>query len=208
MNEWSKEVIMLIAGCLFYVISTILINPVDIVPGSVLGISVVAHSLFGISIGTVNVICNVPIMILCTIYFGKKILIYTILIIISTSALIDWWLPLFPVVFADYGWGLAILGGGLMGAGAGLLMRAGGTMGGTTAVGRILQKKNPKINMGSALFIMDTAIIIAGAVLLNSFTGFLYSIVYTFVCAKVIDFIYSYKRGSSSKELGLRTQEG
>ena len=82
---------------------------------------------------------------------------------------------------------MSVLGGVLMGIGAGLLMRAGGTM------GRILQKKHPAMNMGNALFIMDTTVILAGSILLKSFTGLLYSVVYTLVCSKAIDMIYSYK---------------
>lgn len=194
MRSFSKEVAELITGCILYVVSTILINPVSIVPGSVLGISVVAYSLWGISIGTVNLLCNIPIMIVCVRCFGKKILVYTILIIVSTSALIDKWLPVFPPLFIQNGLALAILGGFLMGIGAGLLMRAGGTIGGTTAIAKILQKKNPGIHMGSVLFIMDTAIIVTGVLLLKSFTGLLYSVIYTFVCSKVIDVVYMYER--------------
>ena len=84
MKGTAKELAILAAGCILYVLSTILINPVDIVPGSVLGVSVVANSILGVSIGTVNMICNIPIMIFCTMCFGKKILIYTIMIIVST----------------------------------------------------------------------------------------------------------------------------
>lgn len=83
-----------------------------------------------------------------------------------------------------------------MGIGAGILMRAGGTMGGTTAIGKILQKKNPRINMGNALFVMDTTVILIGAILLKSFTGFLYSVIYTFVCSKAIDIVYTYKKAA------------
>ena len=193
MKNVMKEIMALAAGCILYAVSAALINPVDIVPGSVLGISVVAHSLWGVPVGMVNFICNVPIMIFCTMCFGKKILIYTIAIIVSTSALIDWWLPLFPALFAEHGLLLAVLGGAFMGIGAGLLMRAGGTMGGTTAIGRLLQKKNPGLNMGNALFIMDTMIILVGVFLLKSLTGLLYSIIYTFVCSEIIGMICSYK---------------
>ena len=199
MKGTAKELAILAAGCILYVVSTILINPVDIVPGSVLGVSVVAHDLLGVSIGTVNLVCNVPIMVFCTMCFGRKILIYTVLIIVSTSGLIDWWLPLFPAVLVQHGLLLAILGGILMGIGAGLLMRAGGTMGGTTAIGRILEKRNPKLNMGNALFIMDTAIIVAGSVLLKSFTGLLYSVVYTLVCSKAIGIIYTCRGAALTK---------
>lgn len=193
-----KEMAGLVVGCILYVVSTILITPVNIVPGSVLGVSVVAHSIWGISIGTVNLFCNLPIMIACVVCFGKKILIYTIMIIVSTSALIDWWLPGFPAVLIQHGLVLAILGGILMGIGAGILMRVGGTMGGTTAIGKILQKKNPEINMGNALFVMDTTIILAGTILLKSFTGLLYSVIYTLACSKTIDIVYTYKRHKRS----------
>lgn len=200
MRGWAKEAVILMAGCLFYVLSALLINPVAIVPGSVLGVSVVAHELLGMPIGMVNLLCNVPIMIFCTRCFGKKILVYTIVIIVTTSVLIDWWLPFFPVVLSQHGLMLAALGGVLMGLGAGLLMRAGGTMGGTTAIGRILERRYPGMNMGAALFIMDTTVILAGVVLLKSFAGLLYSVVYTLICSKVIDMVYSYKGGMKIKK--------
>lgn len=194
MKNSTKEMMLLAAGCILYVMSTLLIDPVGIVPGSVLGVSVVAHNLLGVPIGMVNLICNVPIMILCTMWFGKKILVYTVVIIVSTSVMIDWWLPFFPAVLTRHGFLLAVLGGALMGVGAGLLMRAGGTMGGTTAIGRILQRKNPGINMGNALFVMDTVIILTGSILLRSATGLFYSVVYTLVCSKAIGMIYSGRR--------------
>lgn len=194
MKNSTKEMMLLAAGCILYVMSTLLIDPVGIVPGSVLGVSVVAHNLLGVPIGMVNLICNVPIMILCTMWFGKKILVYTVVIIVSTSVMIDWWLPFFPAVLTQHGFLLAVLGGALMGVGAGLLMRAGGTMGGTTAIGRILQRKNPGINMGNALFVMDTVIILTGSILLRSATGLFYSVVYTLVCSRAIGMIYSGRR--------------
>lgn len=184
---------MLAAGCIFYVLSALLINPVAIVPGSVLGVSVITHELLGAPIGMVNLLCNMPIMIFCTRCFGKKILIYTIIIIVTTSVLIDCWLPYFPEILSQHGLVLAILGGALMGLGAGLLMRAGGTMGGTTAIGRILERRYPRMNMGYALFIMDTIVILTGVILLKSVAGLMYSIVYTLVCSKVIDMVYTYK---------------
>lgn len=193
MRNCVKEAVMLVTGCIFYVLSTLLINPVSIVPGSVLGVSVVAHELLGVPIGMVNLLCNVPVMIFCTKCFGKKILIYTIIIIAATSVLIDWCMPFFPAILPQHGLLLAVLGGALMGLGAGVLMRAGGTMGGTTAIGRILQRRYTGMNMGYALFIMDTTVILAGVILLKSFAGLLYSVIYTLVCSKVIDMVYSYK---------------
>lgn len=193
MRQLFREGLLLIIGTFFYVLSTLLITPVEIVPGSVLGIAVIAYALSGISIGTVTLLCNIPIMLLCAKCFGKKILIYTVIIIVGTSVLIDLFLPVFPAILVRYGFVLAVIGGGMMGFGAGLLMRAGGTMGGTTAVGRLLQRKYPGMDMGNVLFVMDTSIILAGAFLLQSFSSLAYSLVYTLVCCKVIGWICDYK---------------
>ena len=190
-TQYLLEAAMLFIGCILYTISTLMINPVNIIPGSVLGIAVVTHHLTGAPIGMVSLLCNIPIMFFCTACFGKKILIYTVLILVSTSGLIDLWQPYFPTILSDHAWFLAITGGALMGAGAGLLMRAGGTMGGTTALGRLIQNRKPSVNMGIALFVMDTAIILVGSFLLKSFSGLLYSVIYTLVCSKVIDVIYT-----------------
>lgn len=77
MKELARDLVKLAVGCILYAVSTILINPVDIVPGSVLGVSVIVHDLWGTPIGLVNLICNAPIMVLCTMCFGKRILIYS-----------------------------------------------------------------------------------------------------------------------------------
>lgn len=193
MKRIAGEGVVLFIGMIFYVLSTLLITPVEIVPGSVLGVAVVTHAIFDIPIGLMTTVCNIPIMILCTKCFGKKILIYTIIIIAGTSILIDLFLPVFPPVFEQHGFLLAVLGGGMMGIGAGLLMRVGGTMGGTTAISRLLQKKYPKTDMGRALFVMDTSIILMGTILLKSFSGLMYSVIYTFVCCKAISWICSFK---------------
>ncbi len=77
MKEWARDLVKLAVGCILYAVSAVLINPVDIVPGSVLGVSVIVHDLWGTPIRLVNLICNAPIMVLCTMCFGKRILIYS-----------------------------------------------------------------------------------------------------------------------------------
>ena len=79
-----------------------------------------------------------------------------------------------------------------MGVGAGLLMRAGGTMGGTTAVVRLLKERYPKLKVGLALTLMDAAIVVSGALLLHNLGTLLFSLIYTVVCSKTIDFVYGF----------------
>ncbi len=74
-----------------------------------------------------------------------------------------------------------------MGIGAGLLLLAGGTMGGTTAIATMISKKNSVFSIGNCLTIMDSFIVLIGAFVLHSVEALIYSLVYAIVCAKTID---------------------
>lgn len=169
-------------ACVLYAISTVLIEPVNVIPGSILGISMIAHAVAGVHIRVVNLAMNVPLLRLCAFVYGKKILIYTILVIISTSGMIDgfaeafWWFPLTDL------WMLSAIGGVLMGFGGGLIMRYGGTMGGTSALGTLLRKPFPRLRLDLFMFATDAVILTDGATLLYSFCMLLVSILYAAVC--------------------------
>ena len=96
-NRRSAEFLLLAAGCVPYAVSTILIKPAQIIPGSVLGIAVTCNAILGVSARTVNLLLNIPIMAVCALRFGRKIVIYTIAILLGTSVLIDLGMILFPV---------------------------------------------------------------------------------------------------------------
>lgn len=199
MKQLSKECLLLVVGCILYAVSTVLIGPAQIIPGSVLGIAVICNTIWGVPVGVVNLLFNIPIMALCALRFGRKIVIYTILILLGTSGLIDLGMTLFPVLSLQDPWVLSVLGGWLMGVGAGLLMRAGGTMGGTTAVVRLLKGRFPGLNVGQALTLMDSVIVISGAILLHNPGTLLFSLIYTAVCAKTIDVVYGFHTNANSK---------
>lgn len=188
------EMLLIAVGCVIYSLSMIMINPIELIPGSFLGLAVACHKVFGTPTGVVNLLLNIPIMLLCVKIFGKKMLYYTVIIMVGTSALIDLfsiWAPermyMNPIV-------ISILGGFVMGVGAGILLEAGGTMAGTTALARIINNKLPKISVGNSLIIMDTVIILTGCVLIHSFSALLYSLLYTLSCSKTIDIVMALAR--------------
>lgn len=89
-----------------------------------------------------------------------------------------------------------------MGIGAGMLIRAGGTMAGTTALTSLLQRKLVKVRFGTILFALDCMIMLTGAAVLKDWKAINYSAIYGFVCAKMMDVVIYYKRGISSKKAG------
>ena len=194
-----KEFLLILIGGILYTISALMIVPIDTIPGSTIGIAVICHTVFGTNTGLVNIAINIPIMICCTKIFGKKSLIYTIIIVTYTSVLIDLGAPFFPTLAMNR-WVLIVVAGVLMGIGAGLLMRSGGTMAGTTALVRILREHRPKLNFGAVLCTMDTIIILIGVVMIRNLLVLVYSLLYTIVVSFVMDVIIGKKSYSQDIE--------
>ena len=75
-------------------------------------------------------------------------------------------------------------------------------MAGTTALARLLQRRFPNLKVGNALIVMDSLIIITGAILLKSYVALLYSIIYTVFCSKTIDLVYLVDRKVRGRAVG------
>lgn len=188
-RELSVEWLLLLTGCVIYAASTVLIRDVDVIPGSFLGIAVALHKALGFHAGRVNLLMNIPVMILVTRKMGVKVLIYTIFIMAATSLLIDLWMPYGPDM---RGWNvylLSALGGVIMGIGAGLLLLAKGTMAGTTALTLLLQRVLRKLSFGTILFCIDSLIVLLGSAVVHNWRAILYSLLYSLCCAKTMDLV-------------------
>lgn len=185
----SKVVI----GCFIYALSVVLfIDPVKIIPGSVTGIGVVVKALTGFQIGKLNILINVPLVIIGLIVLGKRFLVYTGLTVLLSSVMMDGLAFLQP--FTKDMLMASIFGGVFMGIGLGLILDAGGTTGGTTVVGRLISKKYPHIPMGNILLVGDFIIILVGSIFLRNWDLLLYSVVDLYICVVFINWtMYRFK---------------
>ncbi|MDO5409639.1 MAG: YitT family protein [Lachnospiraceae bacterium] len=189
----GKAIVKIVIGCILYSLSVVLfLDPVSLIPGSVTGIGVVVKALTGFPIGMLNIIINVPLVIIGTIVLGKRLLIYTGLTVVLNSVLMDGLAFLEPFsqdIMLD-----SIFGGIVMGIGLGLILDGGGTTGGTTIVGRLVSRKFPSLPMGDILMVGDFIIIVTGSVFLKDWDLLLYSLIDLYVCVVFINIaMYGYK---------------
>ena len=82
----------------------------------------------------------------------------------------------------------ALYGGVMLGAGLGLIMRGGATTGGSDMIARMVHKRFPFISVGSFLFAIDCAVVIAAGFLIGT-TEALYALINIFLTAKVMDVV-------------------
>lgn len=201
------EIIKITIGCVLYALSVALfIDPAKIIPGSVTGAGVIVKALTGFPIGMLSIIINVPLVIYGTVVLGRKLLIYTGLTVLLSSALIDALAFLPP--FTDDILMASVFGGVVMGISLGLILAAGGTTGGTTVVGRLVIRKHPNVPIGNILLIGDFIVIVVGSLLLRDWDLLLYSLINLYVCVVVINkVIYGFGINSASIVFSAKGRE-
>lgn len=170
-----SDALTLIAGCVMFGASVnIFITPGMITMGGFTGVSTTISYFFDTPIGFMIFLLNLPLLVLE--YRLKNecgALWRTLLGIIGTSVATDL-LACLPYSYEDRLL-CALLGGLLMGAGSGLLMRSGFTTGGSDLAAYIIRFRSRRFSAGSIIFAIDAVIIVISAVLTKSFEGMLFS---------------------------------
>jgi len=161
--------------------------PAEIAPGGVSGIAILLNHLIDTPIGLMILIGNIPIQILAFRMMGSwKIVVRTIYTIILYSFLIDYLTPYFPTPISDDRLLNALMGGILSGVGAMIVIRGGGTLGGTSTLGRILQARYG-IPLGSSVLYTDGAVVLAAG-LVFGWEGALYAMVALYTAGAATDY--------------------
>lgn len=185
--ELLKNNAIWIVGCLLYSfgVNSFAI-PNSIAQSGITGVAVIFNHLFEWPVGTVNLVLNIPLLILMWLFLGKKLVARTLWVTVLLSTALD-----VTAIFAPPYEGDNILAalfcGLLQGAGLGLIMITGATSGGTDIVGRLVHKKWPHITVGTIVMLADAVVVASGMFVFKSIESGLYAIIMIFVSTKVID---------------------
>ncbi len=197
---------MWIIGCILYSIG---VNsfavPNNIAQSGITGVSVIFYHLFGTPVGTINLVLNIPLLILMWIFLGKKLVARTLWVTVLLSTAIDI-IAMFDIAYTGNPLLASLYCGLCQGAGLGLIMITGATSGGTDIVARLVHKKFPHITVGTVVMLADAVVVATGMFVFRSIESGLYAIIVIYVSTKVIDsMIYGVGNG---KMLMIVTEKG
>lgn len=163
--------------------------PSNIAPGGIAGLAIIINHLTGWPIGWMVLIGNIPIQAAAwRMLGGGRVVFQTIVFIVIFSAGTEVLAPLLPTQgLTDQGLLNAIFGGVLAGIGGGLVLRGGGTTGGTSTLARILNDRYG-LPLTSAYFFTD-ALVILLAGLVFGWEPALLAIVLMYVYGAVNDYV-------------------
>jgi uncharacterized membrane-anchored protein YitT (DUF2179 family) len=153
--------------------------------GGVTGITILLKFMFNWDPGLVNLLLNIPLLLLGWKVLGKISLIYTIIGTISLSL----FLSLFGSMRLELDDPLlaALYAGVSVGIGLGIIFRFGGTTGGVDIIARLLNKYIGW-SIGRTMFLADV-LVIGISLLYLDLTRAMYTLVAVFIGARVIDFV-------------------
>ncbi|HAS79916.1 MAG TPA: hypothetical protein DCR90_03295 [Fusobacteriaceae bacterium] len=173
---------------------SLFIVPAKIVSGGVTGIATILFYTFNLSVGTSMLLINIPLFLVGVKTFGKEYGAKTLFGIIMLSFYIDLFIKFVGIDnVIDFTKGSNFLlaplfGGILLGIGLGLVLKFGGSTGGTDIIAQIVNKIT-KIPMGYCMMINDTIIIVSGIAFFGIEKG-LYAIIAMFTTNVVINKIF------------------
>ncbi len=156
----------------------------DIAPTGVTGVAVLLNAVIGTPIGLVTLVLNVPIVLLGARYLGGlSMLVATFYTVVGYGLMLD----LIPVEVVSNNTLLnALFGGVVSGLGMALVMRGGGTPGGTATLARIIQDKTGT-PMSTTYLYTDIAIILAAG-LIFGWEAAMYAVVTLFISGIANDY--------------------
>lgn len=187
-----SRVTLLVVGAVISAIAVIIfMAPYKIAPGGVSGVAVILNYLDPrLPIGLMTLVGNIPIQILgFRMLGGWRVVARTVIYVVVYAAAIDLLTPYFASVHVGNDVLLNALFGGIIGGiGGGLVYIAGGTQGGTSTLGRILQYRFG-IPLSTSSLYTDTLVVVLAGVVFGSWESALYAIVALYVGGAASDYV-------------------
>lgn len=186
-ESYMKNIVMIVGASVLVAFAyNFLLIPHEILSGGLSGIAILLGIVTPINTGILNLILNLPLLILGVMKLGKRFISYTILSVVVLSVS----LYIIPVHKATQDPILASLFGGvLVGLGVGFIFRASGSSGGFDIVAMLLSRKRD-FPLGMLISVMNGGVVaISGFVF--SWDAALLTLVSIYATGKVVDTVHT-----------------
>ncbi len=175
-------------------IETVLI-PNKLIDGGIVGVSIMASYLFGKGLlPYFMILFNLPFVFLAYKQIGRHFVIqmFTAVCLLSIAMALFYWIPVWfntaPLEFHGETIEVIVLGGFIVGAGAGLIIRHGGSTDGTEILGIIVNRKRG-FTVGQVILFTNVFIFAAAGVVYRDWHSAILSLMTYVIATKVMDMV-------------------
>lgn len=163
------------------------LEPNHLAPGGVTGISILLHTITGISTGTWVFAINIPILILGWWKFGGKFMIstvYSIGVVSATTNLLSG----VPALTKD-SLAAALAGAFLTAISIGSIMKLNATTGGLDIVVKVLRRKYPHLRTGRLYLMIDSVIVVMAILVFGNIESGIYAGITVLITSYLLDMV-------------------
>ncbi|KQU63238.1 YitT family protein [Rossellomorea marisflavi] len=185
MNSTAKEITLIIIGSLFFALGVNLFAiPNELGEGGVTGISMTLYYVFGWSPGYTNFVMNGILLAIGYKVLNKRVTWYTLLAIFFTSVFLHFTEGMGRSLDIMLG---TVFAGVFIGIGLGLVLRSGGTTGGSTIVARMLNQKFGWA-VSTSMFVFDILVVIGSGFVIG-IENTMYTGISIYISTKILDYL-------------------
>ncbi|WP_436372212.1 YitT family protein [Cytobacillus sp. BC1816] len=160
--------------------------PNNILDGGVIGLSIIAAELTGMTMSIFLIVLNLPFLYIGFRRIGMKFTIHTlygVIVLSASTAYLHHFEPVTNDLFLA-----TVIGAVILGTGVGLVIRTGGALDGSEIIAILVSKKRP-VSVGQFIMIVNVFIFILAAFLVFSWETAMYSIITYYIAYKMIDIV-------------------
>ena len=139
------------------------------------GICLILYRLFGLPMGVMNLVLNIPVALLCWRLIGTKFILKSLRCMLISSIMLDYGAPLFPV-YEGSRMVAAIMTGVIGGIGYGLIYINGSSTGGADFIIMAVKALNPHVKLGNITFGIDMVVIFLSGLIFRDVDSVFYGI--------------------------------
>lgn len=188
-KDFILDGLFFLAGSFIFAISVNTFTaPNNIAPGGLTGIATMLNYIWGIPIGTVTLLMNIPIFLWGFFEVGYRFILKTIVATAVSSVMIDLTVNILPRYQGDMLL-TTVFGGFFSGLGLALIFVRGGTTGGTDLIANLISLRVRHLSLGRLILIVDMIIVVASAFVYGSYESPLYATIVIYITSKVIDVV-------------------
>lgn len=184
-NRVKNYIILTVAALIYAVAVSLFLDPNNIAPGGVTGIAILVSRFVPIATGTVNLLINVPIVLLGLWKFGWRFICSTMYELAMITVFINAF-EVYGAVTEDL-LIAAVIGGALIGSALALVFKAGATTGGADIIVKVLRTKWKHIKTNTLFLVFDSIVIIASWIVFHDLTVAFYAGVAVVTTSAVMD---------------------
>lgn len=151
------------------------------------GIAIVFYHFWGIPIGTMTIVLNIPIIILCYRMLGRVFLLKSLKTMIISTFFMDIVAPMLPVYDGEQILSCICMGL-ISGLGYALIYMRDSSTGGADFVLMAVRAWKPYLSLGAIIITMDFIIVLVGGLLMGgNVDNILYGLIATYILSVVVD---------------------